>query len=96
VSISGKQCLVETHSEYLIHRLRRRIAESPGSELTNLSKLYFVERENGITACRPIDISRYGSIHEWPVDFFDQTQEETESIVMAATSKRALEKKGTR
>jgi predicted ATPase len=47
IALAGKQCLLETHSEYLVHRLRRRIAEAPGEQLTTLSKLYFVEREGG-------------------------------------------------
>jgi predicted ATPase len=93
IALAGKQCLVETHSEYLIHRLRRRIAEAPDDQLTKLSKLFFVERTDGLTSCREVDISRYGAIIDWPADFFDQAQEEAESILQAATVKRAAERK---
>lgn len=93
VSLTGKQCLLETHSEYLIHRLRRRIAEAPGEDLTPLSKLYFVERNGGQTTCRPIDITQFGAISDWPKDFFDQAQIETESILTAASVKRQNNKK---
>src|SRR5262249_17916021 len=88
----GRQCLLETHSEYLIHRLRRRIAEAPGDELAQLSKLYFVEREGGLTSCRLVDITKYGAILDWPADFFDQAQVESEQILVAASSKRAAER----
>jgi predicted ATPase len=93
IAMSGKQCLLETHSEYLIHRLRRRIAEAPGDQLTSISKLYFVERSGDITNCKPVDITKYGSILEWPSEFFDQSQMEAENILAAATVKRVQERK---
>ncbi|MHC4047498.1 AAA family ATPase [Bradyrhizobium sp. 23AC] len=99
MAMSGKQCLLETHSEYLIHRLRRRIAEAPGEQLTSMTKLYFVERCGDTTNCRSVDITRYGAVLDWPADFFDQSQVEAESILMAASAKRAEErrqKKGDR
>lgn len=91
VSLTGKQCLIETHSEYLLHRLRRRIAEAPGDELERVCALYFVERVSGSTRCRPVKISRYGAISEWPQDFFDQAQEEGERVIAAALKKRSVE-----
>jgi predicted ATPase len=93
IALMGKQCLLETHSEYLIHRLRRRIAEAKGDELTQLSKLYFVERHGGTTSCRAVDITKYGAIIDWPTDFFDQSQVEAERILFAAGKKRKDEKK---
>jgi predicted ATPase len=93
IALAGKQCLLETHSEYLVHRLRRRIAEAPGEQLTALSKLYFVEREGGRTTCRQVDITKYGAIVDWPEDFFDQAQTEAEMILSAASGKRSAEKR---
>ncbi|WP_109155951.1 MULTISPECIES: DUF3696 domain-containing protein [unclassified Azospirillum] len=88
----GKQCILETHSEYLIYRLRRRVAESETDELTKLGKLYFVERDEGETKVRPVEITKYGAIVDWPEDFFDQSQDEAERILMAAAAKRTREK----
>jgi predicted ATPase len=93
IALSGKQCLLETHSEYLIHRLRRRIAEAPGDRLTSVSKLYFVERSGDTTNCKPVDITKYGAILDWPSEFFDQSQMEAENILAAASTKRARERK---
>jgi predicted ATPase len=92
VALSGKQCLIETHSEYLIERFRRRVAEAQGDALTRLLKIYFTERENGQTTCRPVEVTKYGAIPDWPKDFFDQSQSETEHILQAATIKRAAER----
>jgi predicted ATPase len=92
VALSGKQCLIETHSEYLIERFRRRVAEAEGESLTSLLKIYFTERVGGETKCRAVEVTKYGAIPNWPQDFFDQSQYETEQILQAATEKRAAER----
>jgi predicted ATPase len=93
LALVHKQCVLETHSEYLIHRLRRRIAEAPGDDLARTSKLYFIERVGGLTSCRPVDITQYGAILDWPAEFFDQAQDEGERILAAATAKRVAQRK---
>lgn len=94
----GKQCILETHSEYLVHRLRLRIARDPGEEMSKLARLYFIEREDGGATCRDIVINKYGSIVDWPKDFFDQSLEEVDKILTAAASKskrlRSKDRKG--
>lgn len=93
VSKSGKQCLLETHSEYLVDRFRRRIAESPDASMNEKVRIYFTSRRDARTVCLPIEITRYGSIVNWPDDFFDQSQEETERLLKAAMKKRSAERK---
>ncbi|WP_415289343.1 DUF3696 domain-containing protein [Brevundimonas sp. S1H14] len=85
---AGRQCVVETHSEYMIERLRLRIAEDDGNLQDDL-KVYFAERSNGETRYRDVPISRYGAVIDWPEDFFDQSQFETSRILEAAARKRA-------
>jgi predicted ATPase len=89
----GKQCLIETHSEYLIHRLRLRIAQDESSKTAHLARLYFIEREGRGAACRDVRINEYGVILDWPKDFFDQTQDEIDQIMDAAAEKSRLRKK---
>lgn len=91
MALQGKQCILETHSEYLIERLRRRIAEAEGDALSSTIKIYFVEQNKGETICRPVQISKYGAIQDWPRDFFDQSGIETEEILTAAMKKREVE-----
>jgi predicted ATPase len=93
VSLSGKQCLIETHSEYLIERFRLRVAQAEGESLRSLLKIYFTERVSGETKCRPVEITKYGAVSDWPKDFFDQGQIETEHILQAARDKRNAEKR---
>ena len=84
----GKQCLVETHSEHIINRIRLRIAEgSEGSPWHDAAKIYFVENKNDSSTFREIKIDECGSIPVWPEGFFDERHQETESILRAASQK---------
>ena len=87
MSLLGKQCLIETHSEYLINRLRFRAAAAPSDSLSKLIALYFVEKKRGATEYRNVVINEYGAIVDWPAGFFDQSQREVEDILLAATRK---------
>ena len=88
---AGKQCLVETHSEYLVSRLRRRIAASgASSDVPQDVKVYFAEMGSDGSRFREVSINEYGAIEDWPDGFFDQAQTEAEAIIHAASVKRRL------
>lgn len=89
----GKQCIVETHSEYLINRLRYLVAKSDNDKISNESIIYFVEKENGQSIYRPIKINRYGVIEEWPKGFFDESESIASEILKAGMTKRKNERK---
>ena len=90
----GKQCLVETHSEHIINRIRLRIAEgSEGSPWHDAAKVYFVENKNDSSTFREIKIDECGSILVWPEGFFDERQQETERILRAASQKDVKNRK---
>jgi predicted ATPase len=89
VSRSGRQCIVETHSEYLINRLRLKVAESPDSErLQEVMVIHFVERSGTVSSFRTVTINEFGAIPEWPAGFFDQGPNESERILEASRRKR--------
>jgi len=64
----GVQLLVESHSEHLLERLQRRIAEG------KLSKddvaVYFCEQEGAASKMTPLELDRFGNISNWPDGFF--------------------------
>ena len=66
-----KTLLIETHSEYMLKRLRRRIAE--GKISSNDVAIYFIESRNKINSSSAnvmkVNISDIGEI-EWPEDFY--------------------------
>jgi predicted ATPase len=94
MSMSGRQIIVETHSEYLINRLRLRIAEDDAETISGLVKIIFAEREEGKTQFRAIKPNSYGSFDDWPDNFFDQAPKETEKILRAAMTKRKRQRAG--
>ena len=97
MALCNKQCIVETHSEYFIDRLRFRIAAaSSENELNNQAKIYFVEKPAESSSFREVVINEYGAISDWPEGFFDQSQEQAEEILRAAAKKRKASRKGDR
>lgn len=89
MALCNKQCIVETHSEYLIDRLRFRIAAAtPEKELNSKTKIYFVENASYGSTFREVAINEYGAILDWPEGFFDQSQRQAEEILRAASIKR--------
>lgn len=92
LSLLGKQCLLETHSEYLVERFRLRIAQAPGEALNEKVKIYFTQKIEGKTVCSEVRLSKYGAVLDWPDDFFDQSESETEAILRAAQKKKNSEK----
>ncbi|MBY5738504.1 AAA family ATPase [Rhizobium leguminosarum] len=88
LALDGKQTLLETHSEYLVDRLRLRIASAPSDNVRPLVNILFSEKKNGSSDLTPVEISEYGSILNWPKDFFEQSQQDVGKIVQAASRKR--------
>ena len=62
------QVLVESHSEHLLNRLQRRIAEEQIS--VDKTALYFCRNERGVSACERLEIDEFGNIANWPENFF--------------------------
>ena len=62
------QILVESHSEHLLTRLQRRIAEEKIS--SDQTALYFCENKNGSSKPIPLDLDELGNIKNWPKNFF--------------------------
>ena len=62
------QIILESHSEYLLSRLQRRIAEKKIAA-TNTA-LYFCEIKDGTSEIEQLKVDEYGNIRNWPQDFF--------------------------
>nr|WP_290221380.1 DUF3696 domain-containing protein [Trichocoleus desertorum] len=96
MALLGKQCIIETHSEYLINRLRFRVASDIGPEpretLAEQIKIYFAEKVDGASQYSEVTVNKYGAIVDWPQGFFDQSQREAEEILRASMAKRKQER----
>ena len=90
ISQTGRQLIVETHSEYLVNRLRLRMVEQDLDEQPNSLKLLYAKRDDlGATTFDEIRPNKHGLFEGgWPDGFFDQTPQEAEKIVRAAVERR--------
>ncbi|MEZ4632762.1 MAG: DUF3696 domain-containing protein [Deinococcales bacterium] len=80
------QIILESHSEHLLKRFQRRIAEEL---LTQDSlKLYFCKFEEGRSGLEPLKLDLFGNITNWPKDFFGDSFTE-----MSAMAKAQLQRK---
>lgn len=84
----GKKVILETHSDHLITRLRRRIAEDPTNEMDNEVLLTFVEVGSNDILFRSIDIDDYGNLDYFPDDFIENPDTELRAILKAQMRKR--------
>ncbi|WP_299755496.1 DUF3696 domain-containing protein [uncultured Chloroflexus sp.] len=63
------QIILESHSEHLLRRLQRRIAE--GTLDSSEAALYFCTTNKlGISRLQPLQLDQYGNITNWPENFF--------------------------
>ncbi|MEA2358223.1 MAG: hypothetical protein QOI62_1483 [Solirubrobacteraceae bacterium] len=81
---TGRQLIVETHSEYLINRLRRRAATSPELNTEDIVRLFFFERAGSTATVRPARIGAGGSMSDWPRGFLDTAVREVQAIARAS------------
>jgi len=88
IATRGTQCILETHSDRLINRIRRRIAEDLEDKIFKLTRIYMVEMENSETKILQVEPNEYGAITRWPKGFFDEGPDESSKIIAAATKKR--------
>jgi len=80
------QVIIESHSEHLLRRFQRRIAEEqyPADEL----KLYFCDSVQGESKLSDLNIDLFGEIRNWPENFFGDEMTE-----IAETRKAVLKRK---
>lgn len=91
MATSGHRVIVETHSDHLIVRLRRLVAE--GKIAADQVSLYFVERAHGASIIREIPLEQNGNIEreEWPKGFFEEGLRE--ALALATVQSQPKEKR---
>jgi len=71
LSRQGRNIIVETHSEHLISRLTRRIAEGEHFNNNDLAIYYFFQGKQGSQIQR-INVNQLGQFENWPEGFFEE------------------------
>lgn len=80
------QIIVESHSEHLMRRLQRRVAEEQVS--SEDVKLYFVSTEEGVARASDLELNKWGEIENWPENFFGDEMGEIAAISKASLARR--------
>jgi predicted ATPase len=87
VKARGTQLLVETHSERLLRRIQRRIAE--GRACKDRVAVYYIEGRDHGAEIRELVIDECGGIANWPHEFFRDLNDDLAAIAEAAAQRRA-------
>jgi predicted ATPase len=70
----GVQLLIESHSEHLLRRLQRRIAEEKVAPES--VAMYVCEPDSAGSRIERLQVDEYGDILNWPPDFFGNELED--------------------
>ncbi|WBA40700.1 AAA family ATPase [Hymenobacter canadensis] len=84
------QIILESHSEHLLQRLQRRIAEEaidPSKIKLNFSS--FTESSSSLTA---LQLDEYGNIKNWPLGFFGDVMGDATAMVQAESKRKKAKK----
>ncbi len=87
------QILLESHSEHLLRRLQRHIAEE--SFAPDDTALYFCDMQNGESKLTPLDVDVFGNITNWPDDFFGDLLGEMVAAFDAGLKRKQLQANGS-
>lgn len=80
------QLIIESHSEHLLTRLQRRIAEKKISP-ENVA-IYFVSHNGEGAKIEELEIDLYGEIKNWPENFFGDEMKDIAARTKAAIDRR--------
>ena len=99
------QIVMESHSQHLLQRLQRRVAEQrvhiPGREnyasfpvSSDDVRLYFSSVSKGKGRLEDLRLNRWGEIENWPDGFFGDEMEEIAAISAASLQRRMADSPG--
>ena len=84
------QIILESHSEHLLIRLMRRIAEEQIS--ADDTAFYFCEMNEGTSEIERLDVDDYGNITNWPQNFFGDEMGDLAAKTIAEMKRRKASK----
>ena len=86
------QLIVESHSEHIVRRLQRRIAEAaPAFATPENVKMYYCQPGQAGSTIEQVDLDRFGQISNWPERFFGDVSGDLHAMVKSALERRSQE-----
>jgi hypothetical protein len=86
-ALTGRQVVVETHSEHLVNGIRL-LASRGWVQPERDVALSFIEKDEYGTRVTEIPITQDGTITRWPRHFFDEAEQTLSSILRSKVNKR--------
>ena len=83
------QILIESHSEHLLNRLQRRVAEEKIA--VDQTALYFCRNDEGVSNIDRLKMDEFGNITNWPENFFG---DEMGDLFAMTKAQRERQKRG--
>ena len=84
------QIILETHSEHLLRRLQRRIAEEKLDQ--EQFRAYFANNNSSPAVLEQLEVDEYGNIKNWPKDFFGDMEEDIYQQAHSTIERRLKER----
>jgi predicted ATPase len=83
------QIIIESHSEHLLRRLQRRIAEEKDGFTNEDAALYFCNMsDDGASSLVPLELDPFGNISNWPDGFFGDEMGDLVAMTEAAMKRQ--------
>jgi predicted ATPase len=85
------QIILESHSEHLIRRIQRKIAE----EVLKPEDvaIYFISQKKGESNIQPLEMDPYGNILNWPDNFFGDDLDDLTALALKTIERKKKEAK---
>ena len=83
LSVTGKQVIIETHSEHLIDAIRARSAEDLSGQVANNCMILFLDSTGDKPKLVDLRVKQDGTIPEWPLSFFGEGPQTSARILRA-------------
>lgn len=94
--VRNVQIILESHSEHLLSRLQRRIAETKLPKNVEVKAkdvaLYFCSYGSQSSHIEELKIDDLGNIRNWPTDFFGNPMEDSVAMLQAAASRSSAQR----
>lgn len=84
------QLIIESHSEHLLRRLLRRIAEEKVER--NQVRCYVVNAGPAGSTIEPLEVDDFGNVHNWPDNFFGDPAKDLIAQSRSARERRRQER----
>jgi predicted ATPase len=89
-STMGIQIILETHSEYIVNRVRRAVIINPLVNSDHIHMVNFEQSGEGVAQVSNVKMTDSGGFADWPQGFFAQTEGDLLDILEALESQDDL------